>query len=68
MATSLNAGYTNNINVLQIRTSGSSMQRVTDRALTSPVALTHTVIDRVMEPDGGVHTDADVTQFTEGVS
>ena len=68
MPTGLNAGYTNNINILQIRTSGSSMQRVTDRALTSPVALTHTVIQRVMETDGGVHTNDDVTEFTEGVS
>lgn len=33
MAGSLNAGFTNNINVIQIRTSGSSMQRVTDRSI-----------------------------------
>lgn len=33
MAGSLNAGFSNNINVIQIRTSGSSMQRVTDRAI-----------------------------------
>lgn len=33
MATSLNSGFTNNINVVQIRVSGSSMQRVTDRPI-----------------------------------
>ena len=33
MATSLNSGFSNNINAIQIRTSGSSMQRVTDRAI-----------------------------------
>ena len=33
MAGSLNAGFSNNINIIQIRTSGSSMQRVTDRAI-----------------------------------
>lgn len=33
MATSLNAGFHNNINTIQIRTSGTSSQRVTDRAI-----------------------------------
>lgn len=33
MATPLNPGFENNANVIQIRTSGSSMQRVTDRAI-----------------------------------
>lgn len=33
MATNLNSGFTNNINTIQIRTSGSSSQRVTDRAI-----------------------------------
>jgi hypothetical protein len=33
MAGSLNAGFSNNINIMQIRTSGSSSQRVTDRAV-----------------------------------
>lgn len=33
MATSLNAGFENNINILQIRTNGAKMQRVTDRAI-----------------------------------
>ena len=33
MAGDLQAGFSNNINILQIRTSGSSMQRVTDRAI-----------------------------------
>lgn len=33
MASALNAGYTNNINVVQVRTCGSSMQRLTDRSI-----------------------------------
>jgi hypothetical protein len=33
MAGDLQPGFTNNINIMQIRTSGSSMQRVTDRAI-----------------------------------
>ena len=33
MATDLNAGYSNNINVISIRTAGTSVQRVTDRAI-----------------------------------
>jgi len=33
MATDLNSGFENNINIMQIRTSGSSSQRVTDRAV-----------------------------------
>ena len=33
MATNLNAGFTNNINVIEIRTNGAHSQRVTDRAI-----------------------------------
>jgi len=33
MASSLNAGFRNNINIIQIRTSGTSALRVTDRAI-----------------------------------
>ena len=33
MATDLQPGFSNNIHIMQIRTSGSSMQRVTDRAV-----------------------------------
>jgi len=33
MATSLNAGYSNDINIVQIRTDGASMQRCTDRPI-----------------------------------
>lgn len=33
MATGLNAGYTNNINTIQIRTNGANSQRVTDRKI-----------------------------------
>ena len=101
MATSLNAGYSNNINIIQIRTNGANMQRVTDRAIdidgdgskeqvtivhvsgdaagtpsapggktrstvTIPAGVARTVIQTVTETDGGIHTDSDVTQFTEG--
>lgn len=66
MATSLNAGYKNNINVLQVRTNGTSMQRLTDRELTSPVAAARTVLKTTVETDGGVNDDFDVSEFTEG--
>jgi len=33
MATSLNAGYSNNINTVQVRTNGAAMQRLTDRPI-----------------------------------
>lgn len=33
MPTNLNAGFANNINVIQIRVHGAHMQRVTDRAI-----------------------------------
>lgn len=33
MATSLNAGFRNNINVIQVRNNGAHMQRLTDRAI-----------------------------------
>jgi len=33
MAGNLNAGFTNNINTISIRTAGTSVQRVTDRAI-----------------------------------
>jgi len=33
MATSLNAGYTNNINTIQVRVNGAHSQRLTDRAI-----------------------------------
>jgi len=33
MATTLNAGFHNNINTIQLRSSGTSLQRLTDRAI-----------------------------------
>ena len=33
MPANLNVGFVNNINTIQVRTSGSSMQRLTDRAI-----------------------------------
>lgn len=33
MATSLNAGFTNNINTIQVRVNGTHSQRLTDRAI-----------------------------------
>jgi hypothetical protein len=67
MATSLNAGYSNNINVLQVRVNGAHSQRLTDRALTSPVAAARTVISETTETDGGVTKD-EGQEFTEGAN
>lgn len=68
MATSLNPGYSNNINVIQSRVNGAHSLRYTDRALTSPVAAARSIISEVTETDGGVSNDLDVNEFTEGVS
>lgn len=68
MATNLNPGFSNNINILQVRVNGAHSQRLTDRALTSPVADARTVISETTETDAGVHKDSDVTQFTEGAN
>ena len=102
MATGLNSGYTNNINVIQVRANGAHSQRLTDRTIdfdgdgnkeavtivhesghavgtpsahggkirsttTVPAGFARTVIQRVVETDNGVHTDSDVSQFTEGI-
>ena len=64
MASDLNPGFENNINVIQIRINGAGMQRVTDRALNDDAA--RTVIHQVTETDGGVHSDNDVNEYTEG--
>lgn len=101
MPTALNSGFTNNINVIEIRTNGAHSQRVTDRAIdldgdgskeqvtiavtaghaagtpsapggkitqvvTIPAGVARTIVSEVTETDGGVHTDKDVSQFTEG--
>ncbi len=67
MATSLNPGYTNNVNVVQLRTSGTGMQRVTDRDITSPAVNARKVIEVNVESDGGVNKDnISVSEFTEG--
>ena len=103
MATSLNPGFTNNINVIQLRANGAHSQRVTDRAIdvtgdgvkeqvtithvsghavgtdsapggktrstvTIPAGSARTVISETTETDGGVHTDAHVTENTQGAS
>jgi hypothetical protein len=69
MAGSIQAGFSNNINVITIRTCGTSLSRSTDR----PVDLTDDgmeetgrsqVMDTVVESDGGVNTEG--TEFTEG--
>lgn len=69
MAADLQPGHSNNINVITIRTNGTSLQRVTDR----PVDLTgdgnketggHQVMDATVETDGGVNTAG--SEFTEG--
>ena len=103
MPSSLNPGFTNNINTIQLRANGAHSQRVTDRPIdvtgdgneeqvtithvsghavgtpsapggvtrstvTIPAGSARTVIAETTETDGGVHTDAHVTEYTEGVS
>ena len=64
MATNLNAGFTNNINVIEIRVNGAHQQRVTDRPIEGAAA--RTVVSEVTETDGGVSSDRNVSEFTEG--
>lgn len=77
MATSLNAGFSNNINVLQLRSSGTSLQRVTDRKLAgivplatdppTPVGAPRTILKTAVDTDGGVVHDNQIdTEFTTG--
>lgn len=77
MATGLNSGFENNINIMQLRSSGSSLQRVTDRDLPgitslgtdppTPAGVARSVIASTVEPDGGVvHDNQTVTEFTTG--
>jgi len=101
MPTPLNPGFTNNINVIEIRVNGAHQIRVTDRPIdidgdgdqeqvtiahvsghavgtpsapggkiqqtvTIPAGAARTIVSQVTETDGGVHTDNDVNQFTEG--
>lgn len=68
MATDLNAGFSNNINVIEVRVNGAHSQRLTDRALTSPVAAARSIVSQKTETDGGVSKDFDVSEFTEGAS
>ena len=64
MPTPLNPGFTNNINVIEIRVNGAHQQRVTDRPITGAAA--RTVVSEVTETDGGVSLDRNVSEFTEG--
>jgi hypothetical protein len=64
MATSLNPGFTNNINVIEIRVNGAHQQRVTDRPIAGAAA--RTIVSAVTETDGGVSLDRNVDEFTEG--
>lgn len=77
MATSLNAGFSNNINVIQLRSSGTSLQRVTDRDLPgitslgtdppTPPGVARSIIDATVEGDGGVvHDNQIAVEFTTG--
>lgn len=67
MATSLNAGYKNNINTIQVRVNGAHSHRYTDRDITSPAFNARTVVSEVTETDKGVAKDFDVNEFTEGI-
>lgn len=101
MATSLNAGFENNINVIQLRVNGAHMMRVTDRAIdqdgdgdieqvsivvtaghavgtpsapggkitqtvTKPAGIARSIVSQKTETDGGVTSDSNVSEFTEG--
>jgi len=103
MPTNLNSGFTNNINVIQVRVNGAHSQRLTDRPIdvngdgseekvslihvsghavgtpsapggkirktvTKPAGIARSVIqDNVVETDGGIMSNADISEFTEGV-
>jgi hypothetical protein len=102
MPSSLNAGFTNNINILAVRANSTVTQKLTDRSVdldgdgnkeaitithvsghaegtasapggrivqtvVTPAGFKNTVMESVVETDGGVHTDEDVSQFTEGL-
>lgn len=102
MATSLNSGFDNNINIIQIRVDGAHSQRLTDRkidfdgdgiketviithvsgdavgtpsapggkirqTITMPSGIARSVIQRVVETDGGINNDFDVSEFTQGI-
>jgi hypothetical protein len=70
MATSLNSGFHNNINTIQLRSSSTSLQRVTDRTIDfdgdgrketplatdppSPSGVARTIIATAVDTDGGV--------------
>jgi len=77
MSAPLNSGFSNNINVMQLRSSGTSLQRVTDRTIgnitslatdpPSPPGLARTVIGTKVDTDDGVAHDNETTvEFTEG--
>lgn len=73
MATSLNAGYSNNINTIQVRVNGAHSHRYTDRPLDTDGDGTvdfaaRTLVSEVTETDGGVHSDLGIGEFTEGVN
>lgn len=73
MASSLNSGFKNNINTIQIRSSATSLQRLTDRTIDfdgdgiketrlatdppTPPGVARTIIRQSMESDRGVVND-----------
>lgn len=79
MASDLNAGFSNNINTIAIRTCGTSVQRVTDRAIdvdgdgaveavsvvTTPVSG-NKVVHTVTTPAGAPRTVLEQTVETDG--
>jgi len=102
MPTSLNAGFSNNVNVVTVRSNGTATQKLTDRTIdldgdgnkeqisivhvsgdavgtpsapggkiveivTTPAGFKNTIMETVVESDGGVHSNNDVTEFTEGL-
>lgn len=70
MATNLNAGYTNNINTIEIRVNGAHQQRVTDRKIDldgngtkESVTITHVsghAVGTPSAPGGKVRTSVSI--------
>lgn len=95
MASTLNVGFKNNKNVIQLRSDGTVSQRLTDRAfdfdgngqvekvsvvttptgvgskvreiVTKPVGVARSVIQAVVESDGGWNKDSSISEYTVGV-
>jgi hypothetical protein len=103
MPSSLNPGFSNNNNIIVVRSNGVGNQKLTDRSIdldgdgikeqisivhvsgdatgtpsspggrivetvTTPNGFRNTVVETIVESDGGVTTDNDVNEYTEGIN